>query len=170
MTSYFEWLGAGALQLVGAGGSMHQADGGTQPLTTLLLFGFETERLLLRVDFRRRAGDLLVDTAEVCVSFISPADVRVRVMAAGGRTAAVMEARDAAGVWARVPAAGLLAEAGQILEVAIPFASLGVGPGTRLACFLSVHLDGIELERYPGHQPLEIVVPSPEFEAYNWTA
>ena len=84
--------------------------------------------------------------------------------------AAMLETRDAAGVWMRVSAPGLLAEAGQILEIAIPFALLGGGPGTRLGCFLSLHLNGAELERYPGHQPLEIVVPSPEFEAYNWTA
>jgi hypothetical protein len=69
-----------------------------------------------------------------------------------------------------VPAPGLLAEAREILEISIPFAVLGAGPGTRLGCFLSLHLNGAELERYPGHQPLTIVVPSPEFEAYNWTA
>jgi alpha-amylase/alpha-mannosidase (GH57 family) len=169
VTSYFEWLGAGELHLDGAGGSMHQTDGG-QPLITLLLFGFETDRLLLRVDFRRRAGDLLVGTAEVCVSFMTPADMRVCVMSVGGRMAAMLETRDATGLWTRVPAPGLLAEAREILEISVPFALLGAGPGTRLGCFVSLHLNGAELERYPGHQPLTIVVPSPEFEAYNWTA
>jgi hypothetical protein len=169
VTSYFEWLGAGELHLGGAGGSMHQTDGG-HPLITLLLFGFEPDRLLLRVDFRRRAGDLLVGTAAVCMSFITPADMRVCVMSAGGRLAATLETRDATGLWTRVPAPGLLAEAREILEISIPFAVLGAGPGTRLGCFLSLHLNGAELERHPGHQPLTIVVPSPEFEAYNWTA
>jgi len=104
------------------------------------------------------------------VSFMSPPDVRVRVFSADGRLGAVMEQRAASGGWAPVPTHGLVAEGREILEVAIPFAALGVGPASRLGCFLSLHLNGVELERYPGHQALEIVVPSPEFEAYNWTA
>jgi hypothetical protein len=81
-----------------------------------------------------------------------------------------MESRGQDGPWAPTPAPELMAEGRHILELAVPFAALGVGPGMRLGCFLSLHLNGIELERYPGHQPLEIVVPSPEFEVYNWTA
>ena len=170
VTSYFEWLGAGSLQLHGAAGSMHQGASGSQPLTTMLLFGFDTERFFLRVDFRRRAGDLLVGTAEVRVTFRTPVDVRIRIAPAAGRLVAVLEEPDASGSWVSRPTAGLSADAGQILEIAIPFAGLGAGPGTRLACFLSLHLNGAELERYPGHHALEIQVPSPEFEAYNWTA
>jgi len=141
-----------------------------EPLTTLLLFGFDTERLLLRVDFRRRAADLLVGTAEVRVTFRAPADMRVRIVPGPGLLVAVMEQPDASGAWVPQPTPGLATDARQILEVAIPFAGLGGGPGTRLQCFLSLHLNGAELERYPGHHPLEIQVPSPEFEAYNWTA
>jgi alpha-amylase/alpha-mannosidase (GH57 family) len=170
VTSYFEWLGAGALQLRGPIGSMHQVADGSQPLTTQLLFGFDPENLLVRVDFRRRAADLLVGSAEVRLAFISPPDLRVRVSAVDGRLTGRLEARDAAGGWRAVAAAGLRAEARQILELAVPFAVLGASAGVRLGCFLSLHLNDVELERYPGHQPLEIVVPSPEFEAYNWTA
>jgi alpha-amylase/alpha-mannosidase (GH57 family) len=171
VTSYFEWLGAGSLQLRGATGSMHQVADGGQPLITQLLFGFDVNRLLLRVDFRRRAGDLLVGEAEVRVTFMTPADVRVRVSAAAGRVGgAIVEAREPGAQWTRRPAPALTSEARQILELAIPFAALDAGPGTRLGCFLSLHVHGAELERYPADQPLEIVVPSPEFEAYNWTA
>jgi hypothetical protein len=170
VTSYFEWLGAGSLQLRGATGSMHQVADGAQPLTTQLLFGFDVNRLLLRVDFRRRAGDLLVGEAEVRVTFMTPPDLRVRVSAPSGRVGAVIEAREPGAQWMRRPASALMAEARQILELAIPFAELDAGPGTRLRCFLSLHLHGAELERYPADQPLDIVVPSPEFEAYNWTA
>jgi hypothetical protein len=170
VTSYFEWLGAGSLQLRGAAGSMHQVAEGSQPLVTMLLFGFDVDRLLLRVDFRRRAGDLLVGTAEVRITFRTPSNLRVRVSSASGRIVAVMESRGPDGPWAPTPAPELMAEGRHILELAVPFAALGVGPGMRLGCFLSLHLNGIELERYPGHQPLEIVVPSPEFEVYNWTA
>jgi hypothetical protein len=82
----------------------------------------------------------------------------------------VLEEADAARAWVARPTPALTADARQILEIAIPFTDLGAGPGTRLACFLSLHLNDAELERYPGHHALEIQVPSPEFEAYNWTA
>jgi alpha-amylase/alpha-mannosidase (GH57 family) len=170
VTSYFEWLGAGSLQLRAAGSSMHQAADGGEPLTTLLLFGFDADRLLLRVDFRRPAGDLLVGSAEVRVTFLNPPDVRVRVSAAAARIGAALEQRLPSGAWVTVPAPGLAAEARHILEIAIPFASLEVSAGFYLGCFVSVHVNGAEVERYPGHQALQIQVPSAEFEAFNWTA
>jgi hypothetical protein len=45
-----------------------------------------------------------------------------------------------------------------------------VSAGFYLGCFVSVHVNGAEVERYPGHQALQIQVPSAEFEAFNWTA
>jgi hypothetical protein len=78
--------------------------------------------------------------------------------------------RQASGTWVTTAAPGLKAEARQVLEVAVPFAALGVSPGARIAWFLSILLNGSELERYPTYQALEVTVPPAEFEAYNWTA
>ena len=43
-TSYFEWLGAGALETRGPLGAMHPAEG-RPPIVTLVRFGFDRERL-----------------------------------------------------------------------------------------------------------------------------
>jgi hypothetical protein len=170
VTSYFEWLGAGSLDLRTASGSMHQVSDGGQALTTLLLFGFDPERLYVRVDFRRRAGDLLVGPAEVRLTFLMPGDLRVRVRGDGGRPTAVLEARTPGGEWTARDADGIQAEAHQILEVAMPFAALGAAAGEVLGFFVSLHISGAELERYPSHRTLDITVPTSDYEAYNWTA
>jgi alpha-amylase/alpha-mannosidase (GH57 family) len=167
VTSYFEWLGAGALDLRSTGGSMHQIADVAQPMTSQLLFGFDLERLFLRLDFRRRAGDFL-RTAEIQVAFLAPVGLRVRIAANGDGVAAHVEQRSDGG-WQ--PAERTLdAAAQEILELAIPFSSLGLPAGSRLELFVSVHHQGTELERYPAHRPLEISVPSADFEAHNWTA
>jgi alpha-amylase/alpha-mannosidase (GH57 family) len=168
VTSYFEWLGAGALDVRTAGGSMHQVADTTGPLTTVLLFGFDPDRLFLRLDFRRRAGDIL-HAAEVRVTFLTPPDFCVRVGPTDSRIAASLQRRGADG-WEAVTDAPVEAAAHHILELSVPFAALGAHEGTRLELFVSVHRDGLELERYPPHRPLEIRVPSHDYEARNWTA
>jgi alpha-amylase/alpha-mannosidase (GH57 family) len=170
VTSYFEWLGAGSLQLSSAAGAMHQVSelSAGESLMTQLLFGFDPERLYVRVDFSRRAGDLLVGTGECRVSFIHPEDVRVRVCQPAGPEGAFLEHRSGA-TWKPV-ATGVQAVAHEILELAVPFSDLGLKAGDPITFFVSVHLNGQELERHPSHRPVELIVPSAEFEAYNWTA
>ena len=75
-----------------------------------------------------------------------------------------MEARRRAQLGARA-GGGICGRGGARRKSPSRLHSLGVGPGTRLACFLSVHLSELKLQRCR-----TIVVPSPEFEAYNWTA
>ena len=104
------------------------------------------------------------------MTFLSPAGVRVCVSGRAGRLVTSIERNGPARMAWRRCRLEVAAAARQILEFGVPFSALGVAPGHALACFLSLHLDGMELERYPGHRPLDIAVPSAEFEAYNWTA
>jgi len=173
VTSYFEWLGVGSLQLrtSSVAGAMHPVSEplGGQSVTVQLLFGFDADRLYLRVDFARRAGDLLVGSGEVWVTFMRPEDVRVRFVHAADGAAGVVERRTPAGRW--IDGRGRVqAVAQEVLELAVPFTDLGLRAGDPVGFFVSLHLDGQELERYPSHRPVELTVPSPEFEAYNWTA
>ena len=120
------------------------------------------------MDFRRRAADLLIGNAELRITLLTPADLRLRVGSPSGLLRTVLERKlDAA--WTPVSSA-VEGAAGQILEVGIPFTALAAEPGNQLAFFIALHLDGTELERYPSHRPLEVTVPTPDFDAYNWTA
>jgi alpha-amylase/alpha-mannosidase (GH57 family) len=168
VTSYFEWLGAGSLDLRSANGPMHQVAASAHEVTRLVLFGFDAERLYLRLDFDRRAGDLLAGAAEVHLTFVTPANLRLRVGSADGTIVAGLE-RKANGDWERVSAA-VQAAAHEILEVAVPFAGLALTAEAPLAFFVAIHRNGRETERHPRHRPLELTVPTEDFEAYNWTA
>jgi alpha-amylase/alpha-mannosidase (GH57 family) len=169
VTSYFEWLGAGSLEGRSTAGAMHQVSEGGQALTSLVMYGFDPERLFVRVDFSRRAGDLLVGTAAVRLSFMHPADLRVTVRHGGLQAVASLERR-AGGEWVEVPGSELAASARQVLEIGVPFRALGVASGEPISFFVSLHMNGGELERYPAHHPLELTVPSRDFEAQNWSA
>jgi len=61
---------------------------------------------------------------------------------------------------------------GRALELAAPFARLGVGPGDRLTLGfrLVVGESGAPLARYPGEGTLPVTVPGDAFEAENWSA
>ena len=60
--------------------------------------------------------------------------------------------------------------AGDILEVAIPFAALGLRPAAPFAFFVTIHNHATEVERHPANRPIESVVPEPAFEELNWKA
>ncbi len=104
VTSYFEWVGAGQLELETAVGSMHRVAPTRQSLVTGLWFGFDASQLYLRVDFSRRAQDLLADKGAVELTFLTPADLRVRVRAEGLQTVASFERRLTPGAWTPMPA------------------------------------------------------------------
>jgi hypothetical protein len=168
VTSYFEWVGAGQLELEAAVGSMHRSAPARQSVVTDLRFGFDATQLYVRVDFSRRAQDVLADKGEVELTFLTPPDLRLRVRTEGAQTLAILEHRLAPGAWTAVPGAATAA-AGQILELSLAWKTLGVAAGGRVSCFLAVHQDGHELERHPAHQPLDIAVPGPDFDALHWS-
>ena len=70
-TSYFEWLGAGTLEIRGVAGAMHQTNR-RAALLTLIQFGFDHERLYVRLDARRRLADVLAEGYE-CSLRVHPA-------------------------------------------------------------------------------------------------
>ena len=77
VTSYFEWVGAGELELSASVGSMHQVAPVRRPLVTAIRFGFDADHFFVRVDLPRRAQDVLADKGEVRVSFFKPANHRL---------------------------------------------------------------------------------------------
>src|SRR5581483_1389274 len=57
-TSYFEWLAAGSVQTDSVAGAMTASDR-KGPLLATLLYGYDLERLFLRLDFQRPAHQVL---------------------------------------------------------------------------------------------------------------
>ena len=170
-TSYFEWLSAGAVEARELAGAMQQAD---QPLSivTLVRFGFDRERLYIRLDGRRPLVDLLGEGYDFSLKFLQPDGVRFSVRQQAGRLSGLLWDRSAEGPqWTeRGPGRSVVA-AGTILEIAVPLEDLGVASGNPVAFFVAVcDAAGNEIERHPSHRTIDIDVPDTAFDARNWTA
>ena len=168
VTSYFEWIGAGRADTGHSGGTMQQvADGG---LVTLVEFGFDLERLFLRIDGTAPLGALLTPDVDVRLKFLKPAGLQAVVQRTAAGVSVRFEAREAAGGgWQPRACAGLAVAAGRILELLVPFACLGAAPGDRIAFLVAVNRGGAELEHHPRQGPIELDVPDARFPVRNWT-
>jgi alpha-amylase/alpha-mannosidase (GH57 family) len=177
-TSYFEWMGAGSLPMHQTPGAMHQTAGASASLT-LVRFGFDLERLWVRLDATRPMVDLLADGHQVCLRFLAPPGVRFSVQSESGRLTGAFWHRPSNSAadqpWSRGGIGGATLAAGHILEVALPLADLGVSGGSRLSFFVllcgggEVNPVGSDrLDREPAHPPIETAVPDGSFEGRNW--
>ena len=170
-TSYFEWLGAGALEVREAASAMHQIDRPTS-LLTVVRYGFSRDSLFLRVDGRQPMADLLADGYEISFKFLAPAGLRFSVQQTAGHLAG--------GFWLRYPdvpywrqrgPGTARAAAGRVLELAVPFTDLGVSPGAVVSFFVAVYdRANIEQERHPPNRPLDVQLPDDLFAARHWRA
>ncbi len=170
-TSYFEWLGAGALEVRDTAGAMHAADA-PAALATLIRFGFDRDHLYVRLDCRRPVVDLIAEGYEVSLKFLRPLRLRFSVRQTLGRIGGrFWERRTDAPQWTdRGPGTAAVA-VGAVLEAALPLADLGLRPGDTLSFFVAVYdAAGNEAERHPAHRPIEVEVPDAGFEARQWTA
>jgi len=159
-TTFYEWHAAGRLA-PGGGGAMHRGEG----LARELHYGFDAERFFLRLDFAtgNPAGegvDLLLEIVEP-----HPRSLRVRGLIAGERVV-VWEGGPQSGD----PVPGATCGVGPLLEMGVPFASLGLVPGDPVAVLLQTWEGGRPLESYPDEGGFTFVVPGPDFEAAMWSA
>jgi len=174
-TSYFEWLGAGSLEIRETAGAMDNSHG-RQSVLTLVQFGFDRERLFVRVDAVRPMVDVLDEGLEISLTFLKPDGVRFSVARRLGRlewafwerqsTSAV----DGASPWIERAADRAAVAAGTVLELSLPTRELRVAAGDAVAFFVAVYDSGLEAERHPQHRPIEVSVPDDLFEARNWRA
>ncbi len=167
-SSYFEWLGAGRIEVRDVAGAMHQAERQAS-LLTQMCFGFDADHLYARLDATHPLADLLTEGRSVWFTFLVPQGHRVRVHRASGGLTAAIEVKTATG-WTGRPSVARLAAA-SILELALPLADLADARPDRLSFFVSMHgPDGSEIERHPAGRPVELTVPDATFEATNWSA
>jgi hypothetical protein len=172
-SSYFEWLGAGILEVRQVVGAMHQVDRQAELLTEVR-FGFDRSHLYVRVDALRSIRELLADGYEFVLKFLQPDDAKIslRIGTDGAFAAVVWRRVGASQKWLVNPSAGVRAASGTVLELALPLADLrGAAEARTVSFFLAVHdRKGVEVERHPAHRPIEGAIPDERFEAMNWTA
>ena len=167
-TNYFEWIGAGSVEISPNGDAMHEVT----PRSTVLSnieFGFNPQELYLKIAGSSPMREVITVDQELSVNFLKPQGCRLVVSAEGGGVRATLrERRDGQEVERSCPA--LRVVAGQLLELEVPFQCLGVSKEATVAFIVALHRGGAEVEQHPRHRPIEVQVPDEAFPARNWTA
>ena len=167
-TSYFEWLGAGLVEAVPVGNTMHEVTE-RAPSITVIEFGFDLENLYLRLAASTPMIDLLSDAEELSVNFLKPRGCRVMLALVGGEPRVQLVDQTADGSKAR-NCPDIKAAVGRVLEVRVPFRCLGAVTNAALSFIVVLSRDGTEIEQHPRHRPIEVEVPDEQFPLRNWTA
>ena len=156
LTDFYEWHAAGRHGSGDGGGSMHRSGG----LVRDLFHGFDATCLYLRVDFARapEAGVGLE------IELLEPRAVALQI-AALARGALIVSAGSAA-----EPVAGAEARLDELLEIAVPFAALGLKPGEEVAMVLHVIREGETVEELPPGDIVRFIVPGAAADAGLWSA
>lgn len=156
---YFNWLGAGELDLTRQQTAMFQGD----RIGQKIFFGFGPTHFFLRVNLSRHPEAIVL-------RFLLPHPARVTLPQpeAGGPVAPIFESSTDGVAFDVIPATDLTAHWGRSLALAIPRRLLGVEPGHEFAFFVQLIEAGLQRERYPERGAIELRAPSGDFESEQW--
>ncbi len=159
-THFYEWHGAGSFKTGAGGSSMHRGAG----LAKEVHFGFDARHLFVRVDFTARLPGEAVDLA---LEIMTPRPVRLSVRGLVPGERAVLWG---GGPRAGKPVEGARACAQQIVELAVPFASLKLMPHEVVEMIAQLQERGAALESLPDEDVMRFEVPDENFEQIMWEA
>ncbi len=155
---YFDWLGAGELDLTRQQTAMFQGD----RIGQKLYFGFGRHDFFLRLDLSRQPE-------AITLRFLLPRPARVTLQKPGSEQASVIfETSEDGVVFAPATATGLKAHWGRSLIVSIPRRLLHVEGGHEFAFFAQLLEGGLQRERYPERGAIEWSAPGKDFESEQW--
>ena len=155
-TDYFEWQGSGLYRPGQHRGSMY---GGAQGFH-VLRYGFDLESLFLRLDPAESPARSAEVAPNLKIAVLAPAGqswVDFEVVADGGLRTGRRLGQDVGEIAFR-----------DIVEIRIPFLSLGLAAGTKVALSVHVLRGEVEVERLPRYGFVAFTVPDRDFERVNW--
>jgi alpha-amylase/alpha-mannosidase (GH57 family) len=155
---YFDWLGAGQLDLTRQATAMFQGD----RIGQKLFFGFNTKSFFLRVDLSRQPE-------AITVRFLLPHTARLTLrQPSPGKIETLFETSLDGVVFTPVQINDLAVHWQQSLVISVPRQALRIEPGHEFAFFVQLLEGGLQRERYPERGAIEIAAPSQAFEAEQW--
>jgi alpha-amylase/alpha-mannosidase (GH57 family) len=161
--SYFEWICAGHYESGNERGTMTIV---TDQLIREIYFGFDVERLMLRIDTLGDAADDLDQLDEIRVRFIEPAATEIRLTGFRRRQISGKLYRKGRAV----AKADVEAACDSILELSVRFTDLRVGTDDPIQMHIEAFANEQSIDRVPQEGNLEMSVPSPDFELMMWQA
>ncbi len=160
LTTYYEWVGAGFVDLTKSGTAMHSVSN----IARRLWFGFDLENMFLRLDLDMAAG---LDNLKLEV-YLFPMEAKLELNLEKSRDIKVRtwQKQDK---WKefRLPNKAAL---DKILEVKFGYLNLGIGHDDEIKMSLALMKNDLVLERIPEQGALKIKLPDPDYEAWNWSA
>ncbi len=160
LTHFYEWHAAGRWSMRAGGTAMHRDAG----LVRELHYGFDPERLFLRIDFDatdRDAGD-----RELWIEIDETRGRRlvIRGLGQGPKPMVLVENGQP-----ELPLAGAEGWRLDLLELAIPFAELEWKAGDHVELLAHLVVNGQPVETVPQGDVIRFRVPDRTFEAENWS-
>jgi alpha-amylase/alpha-mannosidase (GH57 family) len=154
---YFDWLGAGELDLTRQQTAMFQGD----RIGRKLCFGFGETDFFIRLDLARRPEALIIRC-------LLPHAARITLKPVSNKIQTEFEASPDGIVFTPKQVDGLHAHWNRSLVVSIPRSALGVELGTDFSFFVQLLEGGLQRERYPERGAIELRAPGEDFEAEQW--
>ncbi len=161
--SFFEWLNSGSYRAGQERGTMAQV---TEGLVRQVQFGFDRDRLLVRIDTAHAAREDLAGVDEIRIRFLEPENAEVRVTHPSTATPQVRVQRDGQ----RVARSKATAATHEIFECGIPLSELSISPGSPCHWSIEFFAQKQSRERIPSEGAFELTVPAPDFEQRVWQA
>lgn len=164
VTDFFEWRGAGTINTQPPLGAMWKADG----LLAGIFFGWDLDHLFFRLD-HEKGEQARRETLQVEIQLQGQTQTfrLTWPMNETGTVEYALARRMPESTWEEIGPSRLFCRK-TITELAIPFKELGVEAGHVLRISFVVLERGLEIARYPHHQPAEVTVPGPDYESALW--
>jgi alpha-amylase/alpha-mannosidase (GH57 family) len=155
---YFDWLGAGELDLTTQQTAMFQGD----RIGQKIFFGFGARDFFLRLDLSRQPE-------AITIRFLLPHPARVTLRQTGpGKFETLFETSEDGVIFTSTTSSGLVFHWGRSLVISIPRRLLRVEPGHEFAFFVQLLEGGLQRERYPERGAIELAAPGADFESGQW--
>ncbi len=167
VTSYFEWSAATPYRPNPEFGAMHRAGYG---LLAGLYYGFDKANVFLRVDFHE---SVIAGPAPVEVEFIFPKkNLKVGTVISPAASSLTLSSGPIAAGAPPAPGepGGIQASFRKVLEIGIPFRTLGCAEDATLEFFVNLHNVGSIGERWPLYGSFTAELPGKDFEDRMWEA
>lgn len=161
--TYFEWISAGKYVSGNERGTMTIV---TEGLLSEVHFGFDRDRLLIRVDTNKDAADDLAGIEQLQVRFHQPDGYEIRVTGLSvHQPRAKLLHGDKAVAKAKVDVA-----VGPILELAVRLSDLDLKPHDHVHFAVEAIANKSSLDRAPREGSIELKCPTEDFELVMWQA
>jgi alpha-amylase/alpha-mannosidase (GH57 family) len=144
LTHYFDWFGAGKIEMAFGGGAMNVA----QKIVRRMYYGFDSRHFFLRIDTVKPASEYFDGGLTLAVCFQS-----------GGVEHRIAIPGDGQDVKAGV---------GQVIEMRIPFQTAGIRDGAIFKLFLELNVGDGMTRVIPPHDFVPLLVPGKSEYAGSW--